>query len=282
MIRFSPYPLKNPLPHLCSLTYGPSFLRWLSMRKILSCSPSHFLTTHFLHHQLTMASDPTLHWDCSPTNHLKPVNCLFSFLIILDFSDVCATIKHSVWKSSLVFCNSVFSTLFFLFVFCKCLSSPHFLLLKICITQEFYSYSTHFLSTLSSITIVSMDSHMLKTPKPPCKAWTSLPSFQQPTHCLYKLLPVVLQGETNCSNLSAHDPGCNFSSGLALRKFLRFGEAVSSYIKGNKNPSLAFWGLNAVSTTISLLANGQISHKYFLFFQWFPLNAPFPFLHSSK
>lgn len=32
----------------------------------------------------------------------------------------------------------------------------------------------------------------------------------------------VLQGDTKDSNFVSHDPGCNTSSGIALRKFFRF------------------------------------------------------------
>lgn len=48
-----------------------------------------------------------------------------------------------------------------------------------------------------------------------------------------KNLGEVLQGEAKCNNFVSHDPGCNSGSGVALGKFLRFKQPVSSYKKGN-------------------------------------------------
>lgn len=205
MIRFSQYALKRKSPVLIlNLRYKLLFI----FSKML-ISPS-LLASHFL---ITHSSLTHPHWLLLPPFNvvlsqiiLSPPLAYFSLLSPLDVSDACAAIKHWPWTSvpSCPLQPHILSLSLLPFLFCKGPPNPHYLLCA----GWFYSrvscssHSTHFLSTVSSITVISASSHKLLLPKYPWIDLTSLPSkdghFQQPTHWLDKLKSLrVLLEETN-------------------------------------------------------------------------------------
>lgn len=117
---------------------------------------------------------------------------------------VLRTMKRSVLEipSSRVSCNSVFR---FSFCSARALPTPRCLLLE-CWFYSTVSFSS-FLAAVSSITIISANSHMLMLPKYPWKSFYLSPikrwEFSAASSLVVqaKSLGEVLQGETNVSLL---------------------------------------------------------------------------------
>lgn len=160
--------------------------------------------------------------------------------MLFDFSDAYATIKHSVLEnhSSLIFCNSIFCPFLCFFYSANSLPLTIVYFLNVGLIQEIpshfiiHTYCCLLLHNSSKfsyvqdfqISLKNLDSFHIK------KNW----NFQQLTHWLYKLKAwekFTKRRQKYC-NFVSNDPGCHSGSGVALGKFLRFVELVSSiYIK---------------------------------------------------
>lgn len=142
---------------LSSINCCSPLLRYVTVRIILTCLPRHFLTTHvfltthFPHNPLIMASDPTT----LSRIISSPLLPMF-FPVVLDFSDACAIIKV-FYSSLLVFYNSIVSPSVILFLFYKCVP-PIAYSLNADWTQEFHSHLIlyHSVSAMPSMAITSM------------------------------------------------------------------------------------------------------------------------------